>query len=644
MNFRADLSLQRQSIASNALAIARELEAGRAQAPFQEKLTSLSQPDATLSVRVGILAPTADVAHAILADFLGPDYNVCKVVVPSRLGYSEVLLQERGFLLDAGDGAKEFADVGTFIDAIKATHALETRTDVDLEPLRVKLKGPAHLNGLCLLIPQSLDALVRKPALLSTLADQADWIFLAGTTGTQLDQTTRQTIQLVLDNVTGLQNVIVADDIPPPATPEEWWKGWRVTLSLGLVKQGSDAIRTRLSLLTAPGSELRQYLVESRLLRQLEMMLALMAEETQQAQRQITTRLNLAREGLGGATAAPTDSRKTAEQIRNRFTEELENLARANERDTKAALGPDGDINRRLLGGAQAITSDDIEQTTTDTAVKLTLASQVSHRLSELLSEIGQQRLAAALQQLSEGLECSLRDAEKSLETATGMRHKLAFALPDETELSMMLGQVTRPELRYRSEMPRATLGSRFNAARQGIMGLMILGTIAAGATALTGESGGGSSIRTTIAAFMLPLLVIGFLWTYVSFRKKEQQTLEKEVEKLHDGVHAELRRLVQDLLREQHGVLSQALQKISRQVQQQVEGIFTQSEQQRARDADQQRKRGADQQRSLEQRLERLRDFHRQFGTLQSRLPELRKTQSAWLADWIARFNQGKV
>jgi hypothetical protein len=643
MLFRADLSQQRQTIAQTALTIARDLEAGRAQAPFQDKLTALAQPDATVSVRAGILAPTASVAHALLADFLGPDYNVCKVVVPSRLGYSEVLLQERGFLLDAGNGAKEFADVGTFIDALKATHALETRTEVDLEPLRVKLKGPAHLNGLCLLIPQSLDAVVRKPALLSTLADQADWIFLAGTPGTQLDEPTRRSIQLVLENVTGLQNVMVPEEAPAPATPEEWWKNWRVALSLGLVKQGSEAMRARLALLTAPDSELRQYLVESRLLRELDMTLALMNEETQQAQRQVGTRLNLAREGLAGTTAT-NDVRRTSEQIRTRFGEEMENLVRATERDTKAMLAPDGDTNRQLLAGATAITSDDIEQTQGETTVKLTLADHVSRNLGELLAGLGRQRLASAIQQLGEGLECSLRDAEKSLETATGVRHKLSYVLPDETELLNVLGQVSRPELRYRSEMPRVTLGSRFNAARQGIMGLMILGTVAAGAVALTGDASGGGDIRTTIASFMLPLLIIGFLWTYVSFRKKEQQTLAKEVDKLHDGVHAELRRLSQELFREQQSALSQAIQKISRQVQQQVEGIFAQSEQQRTRETEQQRKRGADQQRSLEQRHERLRDFQRQFGTLQARLPELRKIQAAWLADWINRFNQGKA
>lgn len=644
MDYRAELSRQRQNLASSALAIARDLEAGRAQAPFQEKLAQLASPEVSLSIRVGILAPTADVAHTLLADFLGPDYNVCKVVVPSRLGYSEVLLQEKGFLLDAGDGAREFADVGTFIDAIKATHALETRSEVDLEPLRVKLKGPAHLSGLCLLIPQSLDALVRKPALLSTLSDQADWVFLAGTPATQLDSTTRQSIQLVLDHVTGLQCVMVADPATAPAAPEEWWRNWRAPLALGLVTQGSDAMRTRLGLLTAPASELRQHLVESRLLRQLEMTLALMEEEALQTQRKIATRLNLSREGLGGNAANSSgDQRRTSEALRTKLADEVENLLRANERDTKALLGPDGEINRRLLAGAQSITADDIEQTPTDLAIKLTLSENVSHRLADLVGQVTRTRFEAGLQQLTEGLDCSLRDAERGLETATGLRHKLTAEVPDETDLLATLGQVTRPEIRYRSEMARTTLGTRFNAARQSIMGLMIIGTLGAGFFALTGESS-GASFRTTLGGLMVPLLIIGFLWTYVSFRKKDQSTLDKEVDRLHEGVHAELRRLVQDLFRDQQAALTQALQKACRGAQQQIEGIFAQTEQQRARDAEQQRKRGAEQQRSLEQRADRLRECQRQFASLQSRLPELRKTQQAWLTDWNKRFSETKA
>lgn len=645
MDYCDSIRHSRRSTASAALALASELEAGRAQAPFQDRLSALASTEVSLPVRAGIVAASPDIAHGVLADILGSDYNVCKVVVPSRLGYSEVMLQERGFLLDTGEGAREFEDVGAFIDALKATHALESRSEIDLEPLRMKLKGPAHLNGLCLLIPQSLDALVRKPALLSTLADQADWIFLAGTSQTKLSTTQREAIQLVLDHVTGLQSVMqpLPDSPTTPEAAEEWWKGWKVTLSLGLVRTGTELLRNRLSLLTAPTSELRQYLVETRLHRQLEMTLALMDEETQQAQRQLGTRLNLTKEGLVGPEGAG-DLRKAAEAIRSRLTEELDSLNRAIERETKAALAPDGAINRRLRDGATSINADDIEQTHAEAAIKLSLASDTQSRLTQIVLILARERLAGDTQQLREGVECSLRDAESTLEKIAGFRQKLALDFPEESALWESISNVARPEIRYRGEMPRPTLGSRLSAARQGIMSLMVAGTILGGAAALTGGNDGGQNIRTTLYALMLPLLVVGFLWTYVSFRKKERLTLEKEVEKLQDGVLSELRRVVQEINREQQSALNTALQKILRAAHQQIDAALDRLDKQRQRDADDQRRRQTEQQRSVEQRLARLRDLGRQLSSFQSRLADARKVQVQWLSDWINRFNQGKI
>jgi hypothetical protein len=644
MDYCAELRRHRQSISEAALFIAREFEAGRAHSPFQERFTTLSLVETSRPVRAGILAASPEVAHALLADFLGPDYNVCKVVVPSRLGYSEVILQERGFLLDSGDGPQEFDDVGAFIDALKATHSLESAPGMDLEPIRLKLKGPAHLSGLCLLIPHSLEALHRKPALLSTLADQADWIFLAGSSSTRISTDLRDTIQLALDHVTGMQNVLVAaGDEPVAPNTEEWWKGWKVTLSLGFVRQGSDLLRSRLSLLTAPQSDLRRYLVESRLCAELEMALTLMLEETQQAQRQLTTRLVLAKEGLAPGGAVP-DSRKAAESIRTRLAEECESLGRMAERDAKIQLGPDGELCRRLRAASGQITIDDIDQAVGEEAIRLTLAEHVTHGFNELIAGAARDRLRSDLEQLREGIECSVRDAEKALEATTGVRHKLNFALPDEDEMHAAMGAVSRPEIRYRSEMPRPTFATRFNAARQTIMSLMIIGTVLGGTAALTGESGANSSIRTTLYALMLPLLIVGFVWTYVSFRKKERLTLEKEVDQLHEGVYVELRRVIGEVLREQHAALSQHLQKTLRALQQQTDVVFAQTEQQRARVVEQQRKRGAEQLRSIEQRVNALRDFHRPLTALQARLADARKIQTAWLNAWIERFNQGKL
>lgn len=644
MDFRTEAQRQRCSLAEACLPLAREIEAGRATAPLQAKLEPLTAPECARPVRAAVIAADAAAVHQLLSDIVGPDYNVCKVVVPSRLGYSEVLLQERGFLLDTGAGATEFADAASFVQALEQSQALRTDGDAAvLAPLRVQLQGAAHVSGLCLLVPQSLDALARKPALLSSFTDQADWVFLAGGPDTRLTSSQRETLQVLLDHVTGLQNVLVpsAPPVDGAAAREEWWKGWKVTLSLGVVTQGTELLRNRLALLTNPASELRQYLVESRLGRQLETVLLLLEDELQQAQQVAANRLQLGRDGLLGA-AGREDGREQAEVLRGRLAEEAERIVKAVDNDARAALAVDGAVHQELKSAVDAISSDDIEQTVGETTIRLTLGAQPQQRLATRVAELGRQRLRSDLQQIREGLECSVRDAEAALEKRTGLRHRLSLELPDEETLWQAMFTACKPDVRYRGELPRPTLGSRFQAARQTIMGFMILGTLLGGLATLAGEEDTG--LRTSLYALMLPLLIVGFLWTYVSFRKRERIALEKEVERLHDGVNQELRRAQQELLREQQVALGAAVQKAVRSAQQQIDAAFAKTQALRQREADEQRKRSSEQQRALEQRVSRLRQLGQQIATLRTRQAELRKTHRQWLAAWIERFNQGKA
>ena len=646
MDFHAELIRIRTGVSDSALAIAKDLEAGRASAPFQEKLTALALSSATLPVRAALLAPSAETLHGLISEIVGQDYNVCKVVVPSRLGYSEILLQERGFLLDTGAGAREFDDLPSFLQALQVNHALPASENSDA-PLRLQLMGPAQLNGLCLLVPHNIDTLVRKPALLSALTDQADWILLVGSPQSKISGDQRQAVQLLLDHVTGLQHVMVRAEIPegtPAPPPEEWWKGWKAPLSLGLVRQGTPLLGQRLALLTGPDSELRRYLVELRLHRQCQTTLLLMEEELAMAQRTLSNRHALGRDGLL-PNQAPPDLRKASEALRSLLADENESLLRSLERDAKGLMAPDGDYSRQLRAAAESLSVEDIVRTPNDTVMKLTLGDHVSRRLGETLENLGRHRLAAELQQLREGLECSLRDAEAGLEKATGLRHRLSLELPEEEAVWMTLTVNARPEIRYRGEMPRTTLATRFASARQGAMGLMIFGTILGGVAVLTGDgASGGNSIRSVLTALMLPLIIVGFLWTYVSSRKKEAQIIAKEVEKLHDGILAELRRALQDLLREQHAALASAAQRALRSVQTQIEAGCEKVHGMRQREGEEHRRRQSDQQRNVETRLGRLKQYAQQLGPLQARLSEARKLHQQWLSSWIERFNQGKA
>jgi hypothetical protein len=178
------------------------------------------------------------------------------------------------------------------------------------------------------------------------------------------------------------------------------------------------------------------------------------------------------------------------------------------------------------------------------------------------------------------------------------------------------------------------------------VMGLMIAGTLVGGVASLTGDSspGAGSGARTLIASIMLPMLIIGFLWTYVSFRNRERLTLAKELDKLHEGVATELRRVLQDVFRDQHAALVAALQRAQRAVLTQVEAAVEKTQQVRQRETEEQRKRQSEQQRSAEQRIGRLRQFAQQIASLRPRVAEAQKLQQRWLAAWIEHFNQGKA
>ncbi|MGB0370421.1 MAG: hypothetical protein ACPGN3_03665 [Opitutales bacterium] len=142
----------------------------------------------------------------------------------------------------------------------------------------------------------------------------------------------------------------------------------------------------------------------------------------------------------------------------------------------------------------------------------------------------------------------------------------------------------------------------------------------------------------------MIPFLVIGFFWTYISFRKKEQETLLKEVEKLQTGVLSELRRLMADILRQAQGQIVQHYSKQIKEMQNQVSASLESFEEQRLKESTVKKKKAQEQKQSVEKRSRQLKDFKRELERLARESDGLDTLQLKWLQDWIGRFNQGKL
>ena len=77
-----------------------------------------------------------------------------------------------------------------------------------------------------------------------------------------------------------------------------------------------------------------------------------------------------------------------------------------------------------------------------------------------------------------------------------------------------------------------------------------------------------------------LPVLVLVFFWTYISYRKKEEETLESELEKLRTGVRTECRRILSDASRERMSQLGNHYAAFSRSLLSQVDARLREHEQ----------------------------------------------------------------
>jgi hypothetical protein len=580
-----------------------------------------------------------DTADAVTA-LVGDDYNICRVIVPSKIGYTEVLLQERGFSVESGGQRYDFDQLEPFVQALEKEDILQEGNPANwMNPLRLQLPAPSRRRGLRLLVPESLDSLVKKPALLSTLSDQADWLFLCGKQGEVLSAGARETLQLLIDQMVGLQCLVNNEDhtsIPP----QGWWTGWKVVCSLSpLAVPGlGESVDSRLAMLTQPDSELRRFIQESRRHSGLESSVELLASEVNQTHQHLQNQKKLQQSGLISGNSQDQSLRRAVDLAKQRMQEDVDAIRRSLENESKRQLVLGGTAYDNLESAAGEIDVDDIIQNISGDVIKLSLDDECRHRLTEEIHRLGRARLSSDLNIIQESLDVASEQLQETLKGSVGMNFRPSFPALDEQQVwSGMMG-LARPEIRYSGEMPKPTIMSRLGKARQGIMGIMMLGMIFGSVGTLLGEQ---SNLRTYLYAAMLPLIIIGFFYTYISFRKQQHLMIYKEIDKLREGSARELRRVISDLFREEQNVIGQHLQKLGRDLNIKLADEMQKIETHKQGEREQTARQAKEQERSIDQRLKQVEDRKHKAATLVSSMPKLRTELSAWLSDWVNRFNK---
>ncbi len=621
--------------------LAQAQEAGQAITPLCDAFERLGQPLFSDPVRAVLVGLTPESTAAAVSALVGDDYNICRVIVPSRIGYTEILLQERGFSLDTGESLQEFDQAESFVAALEDEDLLQEGNPSSwMDPLRLQLPAPSRRRGLRLLVPESLSALVKKPALLSVLADGADWLFLCGPVEAEFGQAERDTLQLLMEQMVGLQCLVGNGKETGGLPSKGWWLGWKVVCSLSPMRMnsGADVVDARLELLTQPSSELRRFIQETRRQRELEAGVELLQGEVEQADVNLQNQKKLQQSGLITGSGQHKELRREVDKVRETLQEEMEALRRSVEEESKRLLVAGGGAYQRMDELAGEIDAEDILQDARGNVIKLTLDEGCQDGLVREVEAFCRQRLIKDLKMIQEALDLAGESLRKRLTEQAGIAFKPTFPGLDEKAFWSSMTGLARPEIRYRGEMPKPSIGSRLGKARQGIFGILMLGMVFGAIGTLLGEQ---TNLRTYLYAAMLPLMIIGFFWTYVSIRKQQNLTIEKELEKLHDATGRELRRVVADLFREQQNLVGQYLQKVMRTLagelgdQVQARESLLQAEQEKRTRA------SRDQEKSIEQRLRQLDERRREASGVAGRMPAIRTALEKWLRDWVVRFNK---
>ncbi|MCU0794898.1 MAG: hypothetical protein MUF31_03080 [Akkermansiaceae bacterium] len=638
MQFNHDVTDRIQKLAAQGQDIASRQEAGMSETPLTQLFGELRNNRKAEPVEVALVGLDDDSVPLVLSRLLGEEYPLCRVVVPDRLGYTEVHLRESGYIFESGSERREFDQPQSLLKALE-----ETRSSTDShahslgDPMRVSLKAPAGRAGVVLLIPTSLESLSNKPALLSIIATRASFLVLAGRSDHALDADSKLTLNSLLENLAGYQCVVTDEAPVPPGDRSKigWlsWPGQAFGFPAHFLSAADSPAFLPFLEPDGPQAGFRDYLGAQQSTARIDETLSLLDESLQAELEQLANRMRLMDSGVAGAALAPGDfdARVAGEEVKNRLQEDLDAIKKNREDAAKRALLVDGDLYKSLHRISESLRVDDIDKTPKETVIKLALSEDKQNEITDALRHEMRAIVMNDLAVIDETVTATREELEGQLEKTLGLRTRLHLDPLDRTAWWESVVSLARPEIRYRSEMPIVTMGKRFSEARGGLSLVMVAGGLLTGLQAFV-DAETLKSIKVGLYALMIPVLVGGLIWTFVSVKKRDRITLEKELDRLREGVLSELRKVSNELLRVQATQIAALLGKISKQLNSQAAELLKKHETQAKGAREEETRRARERNKGIEQRSREKTQQRTELARLKTSVGEIRRLLSDWL------------
>lgn len=588
--------------------IASVLETGQAEKPLTNETERLRmQPQGTVLVACQTCEQQA---HFIENIAKLAQSDISKTLSEILLGEGKITLQ-----------MKFHSGIDFCLDGLFFTEEAQLITHINSNPLDENklhtISFPAQQALINIIVPPIYEYFVNAPILQSKLVQLSGWLF---TYNNELNIDEAKLLQLLSNALPGMTAIIQTDDEPIYPLPRQ--AGSNLFIARPINFQQNEV---NLRALFSQNSKLADITLSWLSYRKIKQLFTLLADELAQKEQRLKNQQRLQNQGVSNQNLQSTDLRELQESIRVLISDHFENLQKDMELAANTSLKPGGEIYRVINDLTADIETTDVDQTPTHDKIKLTLLPEKQEVFIYSIRDHGSRLLTQDIEKCRQATHFLQEQVKNSLANANVVYPQITLTPPEQPELSQAVGALSHPEIRYRGEMPKPTIFTRLGEARGSIMGLMFLAMLGSAAMQFGGASNQDTQeFRVFLSVLMIPALLLAFGWTWFNQKKKDNTYLEKEVERIRDGVAQEMRRTISDISRHTNTLFSNYFQKASRDL---VTAIGQQIRQEEARKQQQQeQKRQSVQEgaRTIEQKIRQVEQQRNELARSQMKIKDL--------------------
>lgn len=605
-------------IATSAYRIASSLERGAIIHPLAKTFQKLQEsPDAIRLLLVGHSRDASIQALKVILDNIVPP-DECEKLSPTGARVLEIRLGE-GFALLAPKEEK-YQDpiplvqaVDDFLQDTKRFKEIVTgqlRISVSIETLSTP---PVNL-----MIAPPLEDINEAPIMISSLADNADWMMFVTPSG-QLNTFDKGTLSALSLHCLCSYPVQMKEELPNSF--EKVFSSPIISSPLNI-----KAVKKEIDKVESMSETLRFILGDWRNIKDLEDALIVLESDLHDRKTKLENQRLLQDQGLDQSSGTSTNQDLREFQDRNRtwLQDRFDEIFNALERRHALELQPGGPAYSEIKGLAEELEISNLTQIESGDRIVLNLSSEKQDMFGYALRSHISRIISEDIYELETDIKAACNHITELLQREIKTPPKLAFPAPEQRDVENRITELANPEIRYSSEMMKMTLNRRFSQARGWLipvmMGAMIIGALAT----MFGEN--SSEIRSMFYIGSIPILLAGIIWTYISQKPKEDAHKTRELRRVREEVLRDIRRMTTDLLRKEEQIIKKKLDKILRDAISKLGRAIRKEEQYRQQKSSQSKLSHANNTRTIEQNLRDLDQNIQEIGRLQTQAMDVKE------------------